>query len=132
MRFDQCTSITKSPNIKDQYKKTHPIRMLKHYLQVVINEQTTCTTNTITSAICGRWEEWQHLLYTYYAILQNFSVLYHEWNIHSPSLYPTHHTVHTASKKGAWKQLKHCSITSNIPMQGRSRQQSGEWVECAY
>jgi hypothetical protein len=57
MKFDQCASITKSPNIKDQYKETHPFRMHKHYLQVVINEQTTCTTNTTASAICGRWEE---------------------------------------------------------------------------
>jgi hypothetical protein len=57
MKFDQCANITKSPNIKDQYKKTQPFRTHKHFLQVVINEQTTCTTNIITSAICGRWEE---------------------------------------------------------------------------
>ena len=121
MKFDQCVNITKSPNIKDQYKKTHPFRMHKHYLQVVINEQTTCTTNTITSAICGRWEEWQHLLYTYYAIFQNYSGLYHEWNIHDPSLNPTHDTVYRAPKKEAQKQLKHSTITSSIQMQGRSQ-----------
>jgi len=117
MKFDQCASITKSPNIKDQYKKTYPFRMHKHYLQVVINEQTTCTTNTITSAIYGRWEEWQHLLYTHCN-----TVLYHKWNIHNPSLYPTHHTVYRAPKKWARKQLKHSTITNSIQMQGRRSQ----------